>query len=222
MNEALNGPAFLYGESVFTTIKILKGKAFELESHLNKLLHDAVGYYQLSSYDQLKQRVFKKINIPNISGAMRITVFGLPRNSLISNFREEDLEIHISFREVDFSQEQNYRLKLIERVQPDDFCQFKIGSYGKELWMRRCLNKLGINDALYFGNNKVFETSTANIFFVKDEKIYTPKDGIYKGLTRKKIKAIEKDIFLDELENYDEIFLANSLYEKINVIEIMK
>ena len=64
-------------------------------------------------------------------------------------------------------------------------------------------------------NNKILETGTSNLLFIKDQKVFVPKKNYYEGNTFKffktKIKKIiKKDILLKELNNYDEILLIGS------------
>ena len=64
-------------------------------------------------------------------------------------------------------------------------------------------------------DKKIFETGTSNIFFVRNNKIYSPAKNCYKGITYKffesKIKKIiKKDIMIDTLSKYDEIILIGS------------
>ena len=64
-------------------------------------------------------------------------------------------------------------------------------------------------------NKKILETGTSNLLFVKDKKFFTPKKGYYQGNTFKYFKTkikkiIKKDIFLKELNSYDEIILIGS------------
>jgi 4-amino-4-deoxychorismate lyase len=84
--------------------------------------------------------------------------------------------------------------------------------------------KEGADDVLFYGEGKVFETTVANIFFRKGDETFTPKSGIYKGITREKLlkknTVIERDIFVSELDSFDEIYLGSSLYEKVLVKEI--
>ena len=221
MNQESQLPAFLYGESIFTTIKVVNGNAVDLSEHIDKLFLDAVGYFNVENLSTLERKLKNELKISDFTGALRITIFANTRDSLTSTFCEDDLNFCFSTRKIDFSKNTEVTLKLIERVQAPELCQFKVGSYGKELWLKRKLNEQAIDDALYFGNGKVFETTTSNIFFVKDNLTFTPKSGIYKGLTRKKIKAIEKDILVEDILNYDEIYIGNSLFEKIKVKKII-
>ena len=71
------------------------------------------------------------------------------------------------------------------------------------------------SDIALVSNNKILETGTSNILFVKDEEIFTPKKGYYEGNTYKffktKIKKIiKKDILIKDIKKYDEILLIGS------------
>jgi 4-amino-4-deoxychorismate lyase len=64
-------------------------------------------------------------------------------------------------------------------------------------------------------NNKLLESATSNILFVNNNKIYSPINKFYKGITfkffEKKIgKIIKKNIFIKSLHKYDEIILIGS------------
>ena len=64
-------------------------------------------------------------------------------------------------------------------------------------------------------NDKILETGTSNLLFIKDQKFLHPKKDYYEGNTYKffktKIRKIfKKDILLKEIKNYDEILLIGS------------
>ena len=64
-------------------------------------------------------------------------------------------------------------------------------------------------------NKKILESGTSNMLFVKENKIYSPLNNIYKGITYKffseKVdKIINKEILVNSLKNYDEILLIGS------------
>ena len=65
-----------------------------------------------------------------------------------------------------------------------------------------------------FANDKILETGTSNLIFVKNGKIFSPKKNCYFGNTlkfiSKKIKINYKDILINEISNYDEIILIGS------------
>ena len=67
--------------------------------------------------------------------------------------------------------------------------------------------------ALVF-NNLIFETGTANLIFIKNNKIFSPKKNFYKGITlkfiNKKFRINYSDILLKNLKDYSEIILIGS------------
>ena len=71
------------------------------------------------------------------------------------------------------------------------------------------------SDIALCNNKRIFESGTSNILFVKKNRIYSPINNIYKGVTfnffKKKLnKIIKKDIFIKSLHEYDEIILIGS------------
>ena len=63
-------------------------------------------------------------------------------------------------------------------------------------------------------NNKILETGTSNLLFVYKKKIYSPKSNYYKGTNikfyEKKFRIIKKDIYLKDIEQFEEIILVGS------------
>ena len=62
---------------------------------------------------------------------------------------------------------------------------------------------------------KILESGTSNIFFIKENTVYSPSKNIYKGVTynffKKKLgKITNKDILVNSLNDYDEILLIGS------------
>jgi 4-amino-4-deoxychorismate lyase len=62
---------------------------------------------------------------------------------------------------------------------------------------------------------KILESGTSNIFFIKDDTVYSPSKNIYKGVTysffkKRLAKIINKEIMISSLNDYDEILLIGS------------
>ena len=71
------------------------------------------------------------------------------------------------------------------------------------------------NDIGLCVNNKVFETGTSNLVFIKNDKIFFPKNNYYRGITFKFFKNKFKkfyytDIRINTLSEFDEILLIGS------------
>ena len=67
--------------------------------------------------------------------------------------------------------------------------------------------------ALYKGN-KILETGTSNLLFVKSNKIFSPSKDCYKGTTikffSKKVKIKFTNILIKDINNFDEILVVGS------------
>ena len=71
------------------------------------------------------------------------------------------------------------------------------------------------SDIGIMNKGKVLETGTSNLIFIKGKKVFSPKENYYQGHTYKYFRSkmkniIKKDIFLNELKEYDEILLLGS------------
>jgi branched-subunit amino acid aminotransferase/4-amino-4-deoxychorismate lyase len=106
----------------------------------------------------------------------------------------------------------NFDLKLVtlKRQKP----KFKNLKYKEIL---KHLSKLdnSRNDIGLCSNNKIFETGTSNLLFIKNNKVYSPINKFYKGITYKFFKSkikkiINKDINVNSLKEFDEIILIGS------------
>ena len=106
----------------------------------------------------------------------------------------------------------NFDLKLVnlKRQKPE----FKNLKYKEIL---KHLSKLdnSKSDIGLCSNNKIFETGTSNLLFIKNNKVYSPINKFYKGITYKFFKSkikniIKKDIFIKSLKEFDEIILIGS------------
>ena len=62
---------------------------------------------------------------------------------------------------------------------------------------------------------KILESGTSNLFFIKENMIYSPSKNIYKGVTynffkNKLGRIVNKEILVNSLNDYDEILLIGS------------
>jgi branched-subunit amino acid aminotransferase/4-amino-4-deoxychorismate lyase len=106
----------------------------------------------------------------------------------------------------------NFDLKLVnlKRQKP----KFKNLKYKEIL---KHLSKLdnSKSDIGLCSNKKIFETGTSNLLFIKNNKVFSPANKFYKGITYKffksKIKMIyKKNILVNSLKEFEEIILIGS------------
>ncbi len=114
-----------------------------------------------------------------------------------------------------------------------DLASTKLTYYIGSLLAEDTVNKINAHFPLFttlMSPEKCLEGDTFNIFFIKDNIIYTPKaDGhILNGITRRAIirlasphyKVIETDIPTSDIPSFDEAFLTSSIRKVMPVVKI--
>ncbi len=105
----------------------------------------------------------------------------------------------------------NFILELVNysRIDPE----YKNLKYKKILSLLKKKDPTKFDIALY-KSNKILETGTSNLLFIKNKKIYSPVNSFYQGTTfkffSKKLKIQKKNINIDSLNEYDEIVAIGS------------
>ena len=193
----------LWGDhGIFTTMWIFgkPPKILFFENHIKNLIKSLQIY-------GVKKRSLKKDILKIINKSLYKKVY---YNHLLRVAVNKKI-ISISLRKR-LSPKLNFDLKLVnlKREKP----QYKNLKYKKIL---KHLIKLDNtkSDIGLISDNKILETGTSNLLFIKHNKIYTPTKGYYEGNTLKffksEIKKItKKDIFVKDIKSYDEILLVGS------------
>ena len=193
----------LWGDhGIFTTMWIFNKptKILFFKSHIQNLIKS------LKNYGIIKKSLQKDV--------LKIIRMNLSKNKKYNHLLRVALNkkiISISLRKritpkLDF----NLKLVNLKREKP----QYKNLKYKKILsYLSKVDNSK--SDIGLVSNKKIFETGTSNLLFIKNQKVFTPKNDYYEGNTYKffknKIKKItKKDIFLKDLHDYDEILLIGS------------
>ena len=193
----------LWGDhGIFTTMWIFDKptKILFFKSHIQNLIKS------LKSYGIIKKSLQKDV--------LKIIRMNLSKNKKYNHLLRVALNkkiISISLRKritpkLDF----NLKLVNLKRQKP----QYKNLKYKKILFYLSKMDN-SKSDIGLVSNKKIFETGTSNLLFIKNQKVFTPKNDYYEGNTYKffknKIKKItKKDIFLKDLHDYDEILLIGS------------
>jgi len=105
----------------------------------------------------------------------------------------------------------NFSLKLInyQRIEPE----YKNLKYKRIIKHLSKLNSSKSDIALIVGN-KILETGTSNLLFISKNKIFSPIRNFYKGTNikffEKKVKIKKKNIFLSDINKFEEIILVGS------------
>ena len=193
----------LWGDhGVFTTMWIFgkPSKILFFKEHISNLIKSSKSY-----------SVFKKSLKSDILNILKENLNSKTKYNHLLRIALNKKTLSISLRKR-VRPNLNFDLKLValKRQKPE----FKNLKYKEIL---KHLTKLDNSraDIGLCSKNKIFETGTSNLLFVKNNKVFSPTDKFYKGITykffRSKIKKIiKKDILVNSLKEFDEIILIGS------------
>jgi len=196
---------------VFTTMRVIgkSAKILFFKSHVDNLIKSLKIY-----------KIYKKNLKKNIINLIKINLKNNKNYDQLLRIASNNNVISISLRKRPIPKP-NFKLKMVNYKRVD--AKYKNLKYKKILKILSNLDATKFDIVLY-KNKKLLESGTSNLLFVKNKKIYSPKIDIYKGITfkffSKKLKIHSKDIFLKNLENYDEILLIGSGKGVVSVSEI--
>ena len=188
-------------DGVFTTMWIYNKppKILFFNTHIENLIKSLKAY---KIYDkEIKSKILKVIseNIDKTKSYNHLLRVALNKKIISISLRNR------------VKPNQKFGIKLVhyERVKPE----YKNLKYKKILSYLSKMNTSKEDIALCV-KDKIFETGTSNLLFVKKNKIYSPKNKYYRGTNikfyEKKFNIIKKDIYLKELNHFDEILLVGS------------
>ena len=186
---------------VFTTMWIYDKppRILFFKSHIDNLI-ESLKVYKIYERN-IKSQILKLINLnikknKNYNHLLRVAV----KKNIIS----------ISIRNK-IKTQKNFNLNIInyKRIKPE----YKNLKYKIILKHLSNLDPSKSDIALVV-NNKILESGTSNLLFVSKNKIYSPVNNFYKGTNirflEKKFKIIKKDIFLKNINKFEEIILVGS------------
>lgn len=219
-----------YSGGVFEGEKAYNGKIFKLEEHTQRLIESAKSLsievpYSFENIIEAHQLLITKNNIKDAyirpliwfgSESLNLTNVNLSVNLLIaavpSTLRPSGaLSLHIA----------RWRKCHPNSLPPQ--CKSS-GHYNMMIVCQKEAKSLGYDDAILLDwRGYVAECSTANIFFVKDDQLFTPiADSFLNGITRQtiiklandlNIKVIEEYITPDRVGEFNECFMTGTAVE---------
>ena len=219
--SAISSAAF-YGKGVFTTLAIFDSKPFLWQKHWRRLSENAAKLnIDLSNFSEeiVKNElseIIKKNDLENVRA--RLTFFD-ESASQIWNFKTDN-KTSLLITTADFRESENeFRLTV---------STFSVNSKSPLVNIKSCNyleNILAIDEAKNRGfdetirlneKGEIASAAMANIFWVKDAKVFTPslETGCLAGTTREflieNFEVVEVKADLNKLTEADEIFLTSS------------
>jgi len=193
----------LWGDhGIFTTMWIYGSppKILFFKDHINNLIKSTKAYSILKSSIRYDIKKILKKNIDTKKKYNHLLRVAVNKNTLSISLRKK----------IRPSLNLNLKLVNLKRQKPE----FKNLKYKEIL---KHLSKLdnSKSDIGLCVNKKIFESGTSNILFIKKNKVFSPVNKFYKGITYKFFKSkikkiINKDILINSLKEFDEIILIGS------------
>ncbi len=231
-----------YGSCVFEGMRAYEGEIFELTRH-NERLHASgkiLGFdipYSVAEIDQACKDLVTSHNMPN--AYVRPVAW---RGSEMMAISAQQTAIHVGVAVWDmgkyFSHEdrmKGLRLRLADYRRPDP-ATAPVHAKAAGLYMICTIEKhkaeaQGFTDAMFLDwEGHIAEATGANVFFIKDDVIHTPKaDRFLNGITRQTVIALakkrgievqERRIAPEEMADFEQCFLTGSAAEVTPVAAI--
>jgi branched-chain amino acid aminotransferase len=224
---------FLYGDSVYETLRTAGDGVFELEPHLHRLRRSAAGIaFDLPFSDADIAKAIKQTLAAAKNPKSRIRVIatrGTGPIALDTRVAESPVLVVLvtPLEEVDpVARMQGISAIVVDRQ--DFFRQglvgLKTGNYLGNILALHQAHDQGADDAILCNaEGQVAEGSTSNLFLVIDGRVHTPslESGLLAGITRDLVirlldtrlglQVVERTVLADELARADEMFLTSSI-----------
>ncbi len=224
--------SFRYGDGLFETMRMFKGRIINARFHFERLLAGMkLLEFEIPSYfseiyfaDKVNELASKNSILEN--ARIRLTVFRGDEGlfEIENNSTNYLLETFPLSGNMEFNEE-GLVLDVIPGITKscDKFSNIKSNNYLPSIMAARFAKKNGLDDAIILNAfGRVCESSIANIFIVKDEKIFTPPltEGCVAGVVRRwmleklvlqNCRTEEKMLTVEDLLFADELFLTNAI-----------
>ncbi len=230
MSEVLNR-ASMYGESVFTTVLMINGEVKDWEHHFDRFKRGVEYVYGPFTDDEwgasLKNRLEYKFGQESGNKVLRIAVYREQerralRTSMISIM---DLKVQMNSDLYDPKEAKPLSMRIVEgQSRPHWWPSYlKAGNYLQTILSQKIYLKPEDDDLIFASpDGWIWESSVANIFCVRHNKLYTSPVGpnVLEGIMRKKVLEVGFEFFddviesapsVDQLKKADMVFGTNSV-----------
>jgi len=232
---------FLYGYGLFETMRAYHGTIFLLDRHLKRLL-DAAAVIGLGSKladidlgkacrDTLRANGLPEARLRLTVSRGEVASFSSTSSSVTptvlvtaTGYSAMPAQVYDTGFKAGVSSFRRYSQSLLSKL--------KSANYLLSVLAKMEAEAAGLDEALLLNERDfITEGSISNVFFVTHSGLITPplESGILPGITREvvmeladtlKIKITEAEVRLEDLEQFAEAFLTNSVMELIPLVEV--
>ncbi|HEX9059636.1 MAG TPA: aminotransferase class IV [Clostridia bacterium] len=207
---------FYFGRGVFETI-LVKQKPIFLKEHLQRL-NNGLSVLGINKYVS-EEYVLESIHQHKIYDCV-LKLIATEKNLVISTRQS-------SYKPDDYLRGFKLTTSDLKRNPYSHTTYIKSLNYTDNLLEKEKASREGFDEAIFLNvHGMVAEGCTSNIFFVREDKIYTPsiECGILDGMVRKWImqnfQIHEGQFSLEDIYASDEIFITNSIVGIMKVCSV--
>ena len=234
-----NDRGLLLGDGIFETMKHSGNKIISLDKHINRL-KKSLKYLNIPMPGRIndlscicKDLILKNNINFNKTIAIRVTVTRGKSDRGINIPKEQNPNLIISI--TPYTNIDNIiraSLTSVVRNEYSALTTLKVIQYLEPIMARKEAQDKGYDEGIMLNTkNNITESSAANIFFVKNDEIITPKisDGVLPGIVREIIISeckksgillTERSVRQEELSDFIEVFQTNSLIDVQSISQI--
>lgn len=226
--------SFRYGDGLFETMKITNGSIINKQFHFERLFNGLsllkFDVPKLLTSNFLEKKIIELAEKNNHTEMARVRLMLFRSNGGIFDPETLHPDYIIESWPLDSHQQLNENGLTIDifpgaRKSCDIFSNLKSNNYLPYVMAGLFAKKNKLNDCIILNSfERLCDSVIANIFIIKDEKIYTPplSEGCVAGVTRRwmiekfslePFKVIETEITIDNLLDADEFFLTNAIHQ---------
>jgi branched-chain amino acid aminotransferase len=216
----------LDGEIVYEVIRIINGTPLFLEEHFQRL-KNSLAYFGIETIDL--EKIHDAID-------QLVAAEGIENNNIkmeFGNFANGHYDYMIYLVESYYPEKTIYDqgVKTITINKKREHPTIKVEDQLSRARIKKLLVQQQAFEAILLTENqKVLEGSKSNLFFVKDQLLYTAKDEeVLGGITKQKVvemmnendfELIQKDIYYEELNTFDGAFLTGTSIDILPIAQI--
>ena len=232
---------FLYGYGLFETMRAYHGTIFLLERHLKRLLNSAavIGLSSELAEIDLGKACTDTLMANGLQDArLRLTVSRGEVDSFSGSGTSVAPTVLVTARSYQALPAQIYNrgfrvgASSFRRYSQSPLSRLKSANYLLNVLARKEAEAAGLDESLLLNERGLItEGSISNVFFASHSGLVTPpvESGILPGITREVVMELadalginvtEGEVRLEDLGQFDEAFLTNSVMEIMPLVEV--
>ncbi len=228
---SVSDSGFLYGAGLFETMRSYNGVVFSLKDHLDRLFFSTHSLSINNTYSKkyITDAVYQVLQANKLTDArLRLTLTGGPMSE---PEEKRKTTLLIAAAKLQPYPPEYYKNGILVILSPfrqntaEPIYGHKTTSYFSRMLALKSAHQKGAAEALWFTvDNRLAEGCISNVFLVKDSVLYTPpiETPVLAGVARKtvcemalknSVELVEKDLYISDLLDADEIFLTNVIMQ---------